>query len=453
MVWSHGRSGPASANGLTRREFLKRAGAGAAALTLAPQLASKVFASDTITLDFVVWNYGVDTILDNIRIFQETYNNQIQVNLHDFGWNVYHETMTNRLRSGTPTDVMYNGGDWLPQFAAAGWVVPLEDYFPKVNEYYRDKILKFALQDMTYNGKLYGLPYYADTITLQYNKVLAKENGVDRPPETWEELLEMALTLKRRGIETPIILEFAQDLPTSLEDFTAMVFGRGGELFDEEYNPIFEDPESPAFKQLQWMVDAKYTYGVADWLPHETDVVRALNTGRHVYTVLYNYNLAALNNPGTSPRAGEFAVALMPGETHETYGFAKFYNLTRMAVERGPRVVDAALKFIEYFGGEYQGEYRVAKRWAVEHGLGFGQIPLFNDPDVRRSMSEWVVLDDLMAQLERARARRQTVWYGIWAEFMRLQMARALAREVSVAEALRAAAQRARQLKQQFQRA
>lgn len=451
----YGAASPsAAAGGMTRRDFLKKAGLGAAALGVVPGLGwtRKAYANPAIQLDFVVWNYGVDTILSNIRRFEAEYGGQISVNLHDFGWNVYHETMTNRLRSGTGTDIMYNGGDWLPQFAAAGWVVPLEDYFPKLNDYYRERILGFALQDMTYQGKLYGLPYYADLTTLQYNKALAEEHGVDRPPRTWEELLEMALHLKGKGIATPILLEFAQDLPTSLENFTAMVFGRGGELFDENFDPIFEDPNSPGYQQLQWMVDAKHTYGVADWLPHETDVVRAMNTGRHVYTVLYNYNLAALNNPGTSPLAGQFAVALMPGETQETYGFAKFYNMTRGAVERGPEVVDACLKFIEYFGGEHNGEYKVAKVWAVEHGLGFGQIPLFDDPDVRRSMGEWVVVDDLLEQLERARARRQTVWYGVWAEFMRLQMARALAKEVSVGEALQAAAQRARQLKRQFQR-
>ena len=76
--------------------------------------------------------------------------------------------MVNRFISKTPTDVSYNGGNWLNEFAAAGWVVPLDDHFDWVAGY-QDKVIPFAWQDMTFNDKVYGLPYYADTITFMYN--------------------------------------------------------------------------------------------------------------------------------------------------------------------------------------------------------------------------------------------------------------------------------------------
>ena len=34
--------------------------------------------------------------------------------------------------------------------------------------------------------------------------------------------------------------------------------------------------------------------------------------------------------------------------------------------------------------------YKVAKRWAVEKGLGFGQLSLFDDPDVQASWNKWI---------------------------------------------------------------
>ena len=46
--------------------------------------------------------------------------------------------------------------------------MPIEDKFPEIAKY-KDKIANYAVRDMTYNGKLYGLPYYADLITFQYN--------------------------------------------------------------------------------------------------------------------------------------------------------------------------------------------------------------------------------------------------------------------------------------------
>jgi multiple sugar transport system substrate-binding protein len=185
-------------------------------------------------------------------------------------------------------------------------------------------------------------------------------------------------------------------------------------------------------------------------LPHETDVVKAMNTGKHAFTVLYNYNLAELNNKATSPLAGQFKLAIMPGGSGQTYGFAKFYSMTKMAVDRGKDVMDAAWKFIEYFGGEVDGQYAIAKRWAVEKGLGFGQLPLFDDADVQKSFSQWVDVDILKQQVSNARGRRQGAWYGIWGEAVRLELVRAVSGETSVEQALGSAAEKARELKKQF---
>ena len=82
-----------------------------------------------VTLNFVVWSYNIKTIQDNISKF-EAANPDIKVKLKDYPWTQYHDTMVLRLKGKTQTDIIYNGEDWLPEFAAAGWVVPLEDFFP-----------------------------------------------------------------------------------------------------------------------------------------------------------------------------------------------------------------------------------------------------------------------------------------------------------------------------------
>jgi multiple sugar transport system substrate-binding protein len=139
---------------LHRRSFL---GAAAGAAIAAPAfLHAPQSAAAATALDFTIWNYAADIVQDNIDIFQEI-NPEITVALSDFGWPVFHETMVNRFISKTPTDVSYNGGNWLNEFAAAGWVVPLEDHFDWAAGY-QDKVLPFAWQDMTFNGKVYGLP-------------------------------------------------------------------------------------------------------------------------------------------------------------------------------------------------------------------------------------------------------------------------------------------------------
>jgi multiple sugar transport system substrate-binding protein len=437
----HRGGGALTDSRLSRRFVL----GGAAALALPALLTGRRAASAATNLDFVVWSYAVDLVQDNIKKFQDA-NPDIAVALSDFAWNAYHETMVNRFRSKTPTDVAYNGGDWLEEFAKAGWVVPLDDHFDWVGGY-KDKILGFAWQDMTYDGKVYGLPYYADTITFMYDAKALEDAGISAPPETWNDVTKQALTLKDKGMEYPFIYELDQTLPTITEVYTSMVFGRGGELIDENKDPLWDKADQPANAQFKWLVDARNEHKILTFLPHETDVVKAMNTGKHAFSVMYNYNLAALNNKATSPLAGQFKLAMMPGETHECYGFAKFYNMTQMAVDRGQDIVDASGAFIQYFGGEVDGQYPVAKRWAVENGLGFAQIPLFDDPEVKAAFSQWVDVDLWRKQLDKARARRQTIWYGIWSEFFRQQYAQAMAGEISADDALAASAKNWNELK------
>ncbi len=95
--------------------------------------------------------------------------------------------------------------------------------------------------------------------------------------------------------------------------------------------------------------------------------------------------LAALNNAADQPLAGQFALAPMPGATHATLGFAKSYVVTAKTAA-DPARAEAAWKFVNFMAGK---PYTVAKRWAVEKGLGFGQLPLFEDKDVIAAWSKW----------------------------------------------------------------
>ncbi len=381
-----------------------------------------------ITLEFVVWNYALDTIQDNIRKFEEA-NPGITVNLTDYSWPVYHDTMVLRFKGNTQTDIFYNGEDWLPEFAVAGWAASLEDYIPEVAEY-KEKTTDYALADMTYDGKLYGLSYYADLITFIYNKKILTDHGIDSP-ENWDEVLEACLKLKEAGMEYPIIYEYNETLPNFYAAFVSQVYGRGGEMFDENLNPVFADPNSEAFKHLQWLQDAKVKYDIIAYASHETKVNIAMNTGKHVFTVLYNYMLAAMNTP-PNVLAGQFAITLMPGDTHGCLGFAKFYCMSTKTAE-DPRRREAAWKFIEFFGG---GDYAIAKRWAVENGLGFAAIPLFDDPDVIEAWKGWIDMDIFREQAKLARNNTQADWMGMWSEYFRPLLAKAMNGDASVQEVM-----------------
>ncbi|WP_159712008.1 ABC transporter substrate-binding protein [Geminicoccus flavidas] len=423
---------------------MKRRTVLAAATLLAGSFMAQPSQAQDVTLEFVVWNYSLETIQDNIRQF-EAANPGIKVNLTDYTWPDYQDSLILRIRGNTPTDVVYGGQDWLPAWGSAGFIAPLEDVAPKEEiEALAADIAGFARTDVTYDGKIYGLPYYADTISFIYNKKILADAGIP-VPTTWEEVTAAAEKLKAGGMDKPIVYEYNQELPNFYDAFVAQAYGRGAELFDTELNPLFADPGNGAYQQLTWLADA-WSKGLVQAETHESKIIPAMNTGQHAFTIVYTYVLAALNNVADQPRAGEFALAPMPGATHSTLGFAKSYVITRQAAD-DPERAAAAWKLVNFMAGK---PYTVAKRWAVEKGLGFGQLPLFQDQDVIEAWGKWADVKELGAQAERARAGTYTEFSSVWSAYFRPLLAKAMVGEANVEQTMKDGAERWNQLKEQF---
>ena len=90
-------------NALTRRSLLATTGGGVALGALPRRL----FAQGAIDLNFVVWNYSLDTIQDNIAKF-EAANPGVKVTLTDYTWKDYFDTMVLRFpgQHADPGDVL-----------------------------------------------------------------------------------------------------------------------------------------------------------------------------------------------------------------------------------------------------------------------------------------------------------------------------------------------------------
>lgn len=440
---------------MTRRDLLRSALAlGATLPTLTalgldrrPALARPQAA--TVNLNFMVWSYSIETIQDNIQKFQQR-NPDITVKLSDFSWFDYHDIMAARFVGGNAPDIAYSSDHWLREWVSARWIVPLDENCPSTKQY-ESEFAPYALQGMSLDGKLYGLPYYADLLIYFYNADHVQQAGFSGAPQTWDEVRQQAEAIKKMGLaEFPVNIPMKKDDPWTIEIFYSMVYSLGGRMFDDNNEPLFNQPGSEAEQVLQWLYDAMNTWKIMNPAAPEVaepDVVKALGAGQNTATVLAKYNLAAVNT-GDSPQKGKFKMALMPGKAHSTVGFARFYALTRAATERGADVVSACCKFLDYFGGKTEGQYLVQKRWALEKGLGFANLPLYDDPEVAAAINSWgdVALEKEQAKLARAK-EGLTSWWGTWDIFAREQIHSAITGAARPAEALKAMADKWQELK------
>ncbi len=402
-------------------------------------------------LTFTVWSYSNDVIQDNIQKFQSR-NPGVQVALNDFAWEKFTDVMTARFVGKTSTDVTYSSDHWLQQWAAANWIVPLDDYFPQIAAYKPD-FAPYAIEGMTYNGKLYGLPYYADTIIFIYNEDMLKRAGFSTPPVTWDDVTKMAVAMKQKKIvEYPLMFQFQDITPWYIEVFLSMVYSnKNPSMFDKSLTPTYDTESSAAHKVARWLVDGFRTTKIinpASLEMTEVPLVKAMGAGQVAFAVLPKYNLADLNTTGAHAQAGKFKMALMPGETHGTVGFVRFYAMTKMAADRGKEVRDASWKFLEYFGGKTGGEFTVVERWALEKGLGFAQLPLYKNPKIRSAINKWgnVTLEEQQAKLARAKEALTPFW-GSWSLEFQKELNKALLGQETPLQALQASAAKWKEMK------
>jgi multiple sugar transport system substrate-binding protein len=438
-------------NSLARRGSIWLLALLLAAVTAATTLAAGVSGTKE-ALTFDVWSYSIPTIKDNIKKF-ETQNANFTVSVRDTSWFDYHDVLATRFTGGNAPDVAYSSDHWLREWVAAGWIVPLDKYFAQFKSYQKEWA-PYALEGMTLDGKLYGLPYYADLVTLIYNDAIIRKAGFKRAPQSWEELAKQAITIKQKGLaKYPINIPLKKDDPWLIEIFYSMVYGQGGHMFDKDDKPVFNQPGGPAEKTLQWLHDAmkkSKIFNPSAPQSAEPDIVKTMGAGNSVFTVLAKYNLAELNL-GQHKERGHFRMALMPGKTHSTVGFVRFYAMSNNATKRGDEVVKGAGAFLQYFGGKTNGKYNVVKRWAVEKGLGFANLPLYNDRQVAATINKWgnVTLEQKQAKLAHVKEGLTPYW-GVWDIYARQQLDAAILGQMTPRKALQSMADRWEQLKKQY---
>jgi len=411
-------------------------------------------AAEPTSLDFVVWSYGLETIQDNIVNFQ-TANPECQINLKDYSWLDYHDTMVGRFAAEDAPPLLYGSDHWLQEWASAGWLAPIDTAFPSVADY-SGELAPYALQGMTYDGHVYGLSYYADTIDFVYNDEQLKQAGFEAAPQSWQDVWDMSVALKEQGItKYPMILAFSQQEGASIEALISMIYARHageGALFDADNQPTFATEGSAAFEAIQWLKEA-YDAGLLDPASLQTaeiDQVKSMQSGAHTFTILPQYNMAELNRPESGAFAGQFKIALMPGDSHATVGYVRFYAMSPAVAAMGDAASACAWSFLEYFGGKTDGSYTVVKRWAVENGLGFAQLPLFDDPDVKAAFGKWGDVAVIAQQAELARAKEGlTPWFGAWDVFTRAEVHKAILGQQTTMDSLNAMAAKWAELAQQ----
>ncbi len=398
---------------------------------------------------FSGWTYDMEKVVDNIANYQSWVATdavppvEVEIEWSDSGFGEFDTHVTTTNAAGSKLDVLYGSDHWLAKWAAAGWVLPLEDYWPGVTDYVAD-IAPYSVEAMTYDGKLYGLPYYTDVMYFFYNTKMLADAGIDAPPTTWAEVTDQSLILLEKGVtDSPVM--FGMTASSWFDEvFYALVYSEGGQFFDEDLNVVFETDSGPVYDVIEWLASALNDDQIMPQSVLEmtaVDTQEAFKAGDAAFVIVPGYMVRELNTEGLSDVAGYAEVAMMPGTTHESNGYSRMYLLGSGAIESDAKL-QASIHLIEFMGGKttFEGEeaYHVAKRWAVENGLGFSVLSMWSDPEVNEAFSKMADTDIFKAQKEIARSKEgmDAPWFSEWISLVRTETQKAIIRQITTEEAL-----------------
>ncbi|RQU38948.1 extracellular solute-binding protein [Burkholderia cenocepacia] len=424
-----------------RRRFMQRsASAGLAASGIFGSL-PQALAADAVNL--YTWSAGVDTVKRLLGAFQK--ESGLSVNYNNLPFAQYREAMVTKFVGQAPVDVLWVSDGWLPEWADAGWLAPI-DGFPQLTKYNAD-VADFCAESTRYKGRQYGMTYYTDYMGFFYDAQKLAKAGIAAPPASWDELVQQSLKIKRAGLsDYPLMVSMARE-SWLIEFMSALVFSNGGRFVDDRGHAVLDDPSRGAVSTLQWLTDAVNKHKIVS--PAcvelgELNGLKAVAAGNHAFALLPRYRIEALNDPRQSKVAGQIRQGLMPAGpkgSHATVAWMRMHAMSAAAAKDKTRAANAVC-LIEAFGGKLDGQYAFQKAMFLDTGTAFGVKSLFSDPQIRAAYEKYG--DFAMFQRQQELARKKDVisrWFGQWDETNSAAWQAAILGRSSVADALRQSAQ------------
>jgi multiple sugar transport system substrate-binding protein len=328
---------------------------------------------------------------------------------------------------------------WVPEFAAAGWLLPL-DVQPETADLPLEDLLPAALASSRYQGRLFALPWFADAGLLYYRKDLYDAAGLP-PPRTFTDLLEAGRIKEKFNLPYGFLFQGQayEGLVTVVLEF---FWSNGGDIFDDQDRLVLASSQNQA--ALEFLVDLIHRHQVSPLAVTtflEEDCRHAFEQGYAVLMRNWPYAYALMNQPG-SPVKGKFAV--LPVAHGPNSGSTSAFGGGSLGVSAFSRHPKAALKLIHFLTTR---ENLKARTQAL------GMLPprksLYHDAELQ---DQFPYLKSLTQTFFTARPRPITPLYSFISDILRIHFSRALTRQETPGQALQRAEQEIAQVLTRYSR-
>lgn len=280
------------------------------------------------------------------------------VNIEEVQWADAHDRFVTSIAGGTTPDIAETGTTWTAEFADAGALLPIDEYVDAEKGLDKDLVegLKVA---GTYDGELYGMPWYAGVRSLVYRTDVFEELGLDAP-KTWDDIVAAGEAIKAAK---PDMLPFPVPGDAEFQVYP-WVWGAGGEvatLDGKEWTSELDSKKSQEGIEFYTDLATKHGFssaGATTW--KETDLRDAFTQGNVAMMLSGSWTPKALieANPDLE---GKIGAAVIPGKDG---GIApSVLGGSHLSIFNTTKNADLAWEFVKMMT---TGDF--AEQWADETG-------------------------------------------------------------------------------------
>ncbi|MBA2693113.1 MAG: ABC transporter substrate-binding protein [Rubrobacter sp.] len=359
--------------GLSRRRFLQLGGASMAGAAL---LGSGTLgcggggdSGGATELTFSLFPDPTGTVQELVDRFNEEHEGEIVVTFREMPADSgqHFDQIRTEFQSGQSSiDVI--GGDviWPAQFAANGWILDLSDRFSD-----SDAFLEAPIEANSFEGSIYGVPWYTDVGFLYYRQDL-----IDEAPATYDEMKDVAQQIMdEEGLEFGYLFQGA-DYEGGVVNGLEFIWNAGGDVLDGN-EVVIDSPEAVRGLELErsMISDGVSPQGVSQYMEQESASLFLQGDSVFMRNVPRMYALASdPEESNIDPEQIGIAALPVAEEGIEPSSSTGGWNMFINANTEDP---DAAWEFVQFMTAPEQQKFR-----ALEGAVLPTRSELYEDEEV-----------------------------------------------------------------------
>lgn len=298
---------------------------------------SKKEAKKEITLMIPDWGVPSDEMLAKF-----TEESGIDVIVNEVGWDDIRDKVSIAASGGAAAaDVIEVDWSWVGEMNSAGWLEPIE-----MTE--EDKADMPTLETFTIDNQILAVPYANDYRIAYYNKEHFKAAGIEKAPETWDEVYDALKKIKEAGVsEYPFTMPMNAD-ESATTSMMWMAFAKTGQVFNED-GTLNQESVMEALNFEKKVVEEEFV-DPAVKSSSGMDCYRKLTAGEASFMVGPTKFVGLSNNPEESSVVGDVEAILLPGAagtSAQTMPLPEAIGITKFSKNK-----EAAKEFVTWYTSE-----------------------------------------------------------------------------------------------------